>query len=339
MPATPGVYAFHDRRGKLLYVGKSVNLRRRVASYLDPDGGHTGYTRSLKRKAARIEFLETGSELEALVTEARAIRTHQPEFNVTGRHARRYWFVRVTSERVPRVQAVREMIRDGARYYGPFPPELDVETALAGLQAVLKWRRCEILERRPCLHFEIGHCTAPCTDAGLETYGEMLETLDEILRGRGSAVLGSLDRRMHGAAAALSFEAAARLRDKRQALAAVLDRSPFLTLDVAVVAPNRGWVRLLGIRAGRLVNATSLESGRYGDLLAAAAGFAARTASMAAPGPAWSELEQREIDVVTGYLTRNQDSGRIVGLQGLDPVEAGRRMLRSAGVNPAARSR
>ena len=331
LPATPGVYAFHDRRGKLLYVGKSVNLRRRVASYLDGEGGHTGYTRSLKRKAARVEFLETGSELEALVAEARAIRTHQPQFNVTGRHARHYWFVRGTSERVPRVQAVREMQRDGARYYGPFPPELGLESALAGLQAVLRWRRCDILERKPCLHFEVGHCTAPCMDRNLDQYGEMLRTLDGVLRGQGSAVLASLDRRMHDAAKALGFEAAARLRDRRQALAAVLDRSPFLTLDVAVVAPQRGWVRLLAVRAGRLIHAATLHSGRYQDLEAAAAAFAAEAACLPPPGPAYSELEQREIDVVTGYLTRIQVSGRIVELHAANPQEVGRRIMGALG--------
>ncbi len=241
LPATPGVYAFRDKRGRLLYVGKAVNLKRRVGSYLERDGGHTGYTRKLKRRAARIEVQETGSELEALLAEARAIRAHQPAYNVVGRHARHYAFVKLTFERFPQVVAVREIAPDGARYYGPFPPELDVAAALGALHLVLKWRRCEILERKPCLHHQVGRCMAPCAPASesprQDPYDAMLTTLDHILRGDARTVLATLDQKMREAAARHAFERAARLRDRLRALERVLARSPFLTLDVVAA----GW--------------------------------------------------------------------------------------------------
>jgi excinuclease ABC subunit C len=321
MPARPGIYAFRDRRGRLLYVGKAVNLRRRAGSYLDPDGGHTGYTRSLRTKAARVEFLETGSELEALIAEARAIRSHQPAFNVVGRHSRHYFFVKVTSERFPRIQAVREIAPDGAAYYGPFPPELDVDEALAGLQAILKWRRCEQLERDPCLHHQVGHCLAPCADFGVAPYRGMLRVLDGVLRGDGEGVLAALDEKMRRSAAALQFERAAALRDRRKALTTLLCRSPFLTLDVVYVEPAGFEARLLALRAGRLVLARTVSRATRDAFTAAAAAFLSEAFHGEPPAPARSDLELREVDVVSAFLARKEESGRLVRISGRPAAE------------------
>ncbi|MBM3270069.1 MAG: UvrB/UvrC motif-containing protein [Candidatus Sericytochromatia bacterium] len=308
LPDRPGIYAFRDRRGRLLYVGKAVNLKRRAASYLERSGGHTGYTRGLKRRAARIETLETGSELEALLAEARAIREQQPVYNVAGRHARHYAFVKVTRERFPRVLAVREIAPDGASYYGPFPPELGLDDALAALQPVLRWRRCDVLERKPCLHQQVGRCLAPCgAGPGESRYAGMLATLDSILRGEGMRVLALLEERMRAAAAHSDFERAARLRDRLQALERVLQRAPFLTLDVvAAVRRGPGAARLLGVRAGRLVAAREVRG--PGEVAA----FLEAAFSGPPPGPATLPADLREVDVVTGYLARHAGSRWLV---------------------------
>lgn len=323
LPSTPGVYAFRDRRGRLLYVGKAVNLQRRVASYLKPDGGHTGYTRRLKRVARSIEHMETGSELEALLVEARVIREDQPTYNVVGRHARHYGFVRLTSERFPKIEAVRDVAEDGGRYYGPFPPELDLEAALAGLQNILKWRRCPQLERRPCLHHEVGACLAPCGMRDPAPYDAMMRTLDQVLAGQGEAVLAALAARRDAAAKALDFERAARLRDRHKALAELITRVPLLTLDAVVVTRRGpGAVRLLALRAGRLVAAQEVGSPGSGtpsprsgpEAVALTLGFLTQSWSSPPPPAAVTRWDLRVVDIVCGYLYRHREDPDLVAV-------------------------
>lgn len=330
LPESPGVYAFRDERGRLLYVGKSVNLKRRAESYLKHEGGHTGYTRKLKRVASRIEHIETGSELEALLVEARVIREDQPLYNVTGRHARRYAFVKVTAERFPRVQVTREVAIDGARYWGPFPPEFDLDAAIAGLQGVMKWRSCATLEARPCLHYELKSCLAPCLSEKAPLYDPMMGTLTRLLAGEGPKVLEEIAAKMAAAAQRLDFERAAKLRDRLRALSGVLDRAPLLTLDAVIVTRRKSAVRLLAIRAGRLVASRDVGAGApwiprnppiasfkkgvsdvlIGDwappgALGDAIAFLGSAWQGPPPGAASRPEELREIDVVTGYLDRH----------------------------------
>ena len=169
LPTSPGVYSFYDAAGRLLYVGKSVNVRTRVRSYFRPGGGHSRRTERLKDEAARIAVEPCGTELEALLVESQAIKRLQPLYNVMGRTYKHYPFIKIPDERFPRVQLTYQLEDDGARYYGPFPSEYRAREALEAMRPLFRWRSCQPLESRECLEASIGRCSAPCVGRTSET--------------------------------------------------------------------------------------------------------------------------------------------------------------------------
>lgn len=337
LPAGPGVYAFRDKAGRLLYVGKAVNLRRRVASYFRPAGGHSEGTRRLKRIAARVEFLQTGSELEALLTEARAIREGGPAFNRCGTRDRRHAFVKLTPERFPRVVVAQDLVADGGRYYGPFGRPRDLAEVLDRLQPVFRWRRCSTMDRRRCLYLQMERCVAPCLeDEGAPgqialfgvtgspspgraaAYDALIASLDRVLRGEGAGVVEDLDTRMRAAAEAMEFERAAMLHKRRYTLGKLIAKASLLALDRVVVARRRpGVVRLLAVRAGRLVAADDLEVDA--SLEAGVRTFVEAAWAASPPGAARTPAELREVEVVTAYLTRHRKQPWLVPVKARQP--------------------
>ena len=136
LPTQPGVYMFYGPDDRLLYVGKSVNLRARVRSYFGPEGGHTRATARLKTEAARLEVRPCGSELEALLVESRLIKGRAPLYNVLGRTYRHFPFIKIPAEPFPRVHLTYELVDDGGTYFGPFrmrPPPAVTRVAAASM--------------------------------------------------------------------------------------------------------------------------------------------------------------------------------------------------------------
>ncbi|HEY9723457.1 MAG TPA: GIY-YIG nuclease family protein [Oscillatoriaceae cyanobacterium] len=260
LPACPGVYFFYDRADRLLYVGKSVNLRARVRSYLRADGGHTRRTARLKDEAARIAHVACGSELEALLLESRLIKQRQPLYNVMGRRYRHYPFIKIPNEPLPRVLVTYELQDDGGRYYGPFSSETRIHEALDAMRPLFRWRSCQPLAKRPCFEHGIGRCAAPCVgdEAG---YDAAIAALEAFLSGGGEPRLQQLHQEMAAAAEALQFERAAILRDRLTRLRPLVQRQTALQaaiseLDCLVVLPDvaPGRYVWLVLRRGRLVH-------------------------------------------------------------------------------------
>lgn len=337
LPAAPGIYTFRDKCGRLLYVGKAVNLRRRVASYFGPDGGHSDGTRKLKSIASQVEFLETGSELEALLAEARAIREHNPEFNQSGTREKRHAFVKITAERFPRVVVARDLVADGGRYYGPFARPKDLADALDQLQPVFKWRRCSAMDHRRCMYLQMDRCVAPCLDDAaapgqIPMFGEggehgmgravaydaLIVAVDRVLRGDGAGVVEDLENRMREAAEALEFERAATLRKRRYTLGKLVTKSALLALDRVVVGERRpGVVRLLALRSGRLTAAGDITLDD--ELETGVRTFLEAAYSCPAPGAARTARELREVEVVTAYLMRHRKQPWVVPVKARKP--------------------
>ena len=313
LPQRPGVYSFRDSRGRLLYVGKAINLRNRVRSYFRAGGGHSPLTRRLKNMAVRIEHRETGSELEALVEEAHAILTSQPLFNVLGTVERHHVFLRITAEPVARVLITSDPVADGSRYFGPFRRK-ELEPALEALQKVLKWRRCTRMEPARCLERQIDRCVAPCVPdrdgAGpASRHHEAIEALDRVLSGRGRWLLGDLEDHMRVASRALEFERAAAIRDRLQALERLVGRASALRIEGVLVTGSPGSPRLLALRSGRIAAGEGLSSDDFRK--AALPAFVLRFLRSAwgppDPGPARTTAELREMDLVARYLERHAD--------------------------------
>ncbi|MHC1759456.1 MAG: excinuclease ABC subunit UvrC [Negativicutes bacterium] len=261
LPEKPGVYMMRDAAGKIIYVGKAVNLRNRVRSYFQ-QRGLSPKTEALVARIITFETIVTASEMEALIFECNLIKKHRPRYNISLRDDKSYPFVKVTwNEEYPRVYATRRVEKDGAKYYGPYASAGAMHETLALLKRLFPLRSCRSMDaRRPCLEFHINRCMAPC--AGLvdaATYREMVKTVCLFLEGRSADVEKDLKRRMLAASDELKFELAGRLRDQLAAVRNVTEKQNIVTgagdQDVLGLARMGGQscVQVFFVRSGKLV--------------------------------------------------------------------------------------
>ena len=226
LPHGPGVYLFRGRGGRVLYVGKSKDLRTRVKSYFYGDTRKK--VDALLTEVAAIDAVRCDSELEALVVEARMIAAHEPPYNRRGKTWRRFAYLKVDpAEPFPRIKVVRAARDDGATYLGPFGGSARARLAKEALEEVLPIRRCTTTmgagtRFAPCVLADIGRCAAPC-DGRIdpERYGELVRQLLSSLQ-RPGGLLAALETRMASLADQERFEEAGLVRDRLHALAAGL---------------------------------------------------------------------------------------------------------------------
>jgi len=210
-----------DRSGRVIYVGKAVNLSNRVRSYFNPGSSDTrAFVALLDRLLGELETVVVSSEKEALLLENELIKQHKPRFNVQWRDDKQFLCLRLSYDhRYPRLETVRRPKRDGARYFGPYASASSIRETLRVVNRFFQLRTCadHVLEsrKRPCLLHQIGRCPAPCVKPiAPEAYGRNVDAVALFLEGRTQPLLDSLRGRMKQAATALEFEEAARLRDQ-----------------------------------------------------------------------------------------------------------------------------
>jgi excinuclease ABC subunit C len=266
IPEGTGVYMFKDAGGRVLYVGKAVNLRHRVRSYFQAGTRHPARIAAMVGRTAEVDWLATDSEVEALVLECNLIKRHRPPYNICLRDDKTYPYLKVTvQDEFPRVAITRRLVRDGSRYYGPYTDAGAVRETLQLLRKLFPFRTCKEKvpgsRARPCLNYHIRRCPGPC--AGLvdrEAYRAAVEEVCLFLEGRREELLRGLERRMREAAARLDFERAALYRDQLQAVRRVLEQQrvdlPRLgDLDAVGVAlaGDRACAVVLVVRGGRVI--------------------------------------------------------------------------------------
>ncbi|HHO47215.1 MAG TPA: excinuclease ABC subunit UvrC [Desulfobacteraceae bacterium] len=223
----PGVYQMLGRK-EILYVGKAVNLRKRLASYRRcRDAEHTR-TGVMLARVRRIETILTTTEKEALILEASLIKKHRPRYNVILRDDKNYPLIKVTvNDPWPRLLITRRRVRDGSRYFGPFASASALRETLKLIHSIFPLRRCPTVRSRPrpCLNFQMGRCLAPCTGkVDRKKYAAMVKGALMVLEGRNRDLLAALRHNMKDAAAVLHFEEAAVLRDQMHGLERTLER-------------------------------------------------------------------------------------------------------------------
>ncbi len=223
----PGVYQMLGKK-EVLYVGKAVNLRKRLASYKRNRGAEHSKTVVMLSKVKRIETILTTTEKEALILEASLIKKYRPRYNVILRDDKNYPFIKVTvREKWPRILVTRKRIRDGNRYFGPYSSSSSMRETLKLLQTLFPLRRCPRVKprSRPCLNFQLGNCPAPCCNPVEESYyRELVNGVLMVLEGRNRELIANLKKKMKRDARAHEFEKAAVVRDQIKGLEHTLER-------------------------------------------------------------------------------------------------------------------
>jgi excinuclease ABC subunit C len=266
LPTKLGVYIMKDAAGKIIYVGKAINLRSRVRSYFHTPHSQAPKVLRLAAEVSDLEFIIAGSELEALILECNLIKKHRPRYNVRLKDDKRYPYIKISMrEEYPRLTIVRRMLDDGARYFGPFTNSKAVHTTLELVRRIFPHITCrrEITgqDRRPCLYYHIGRCPGPCIGAiSRDNYRQLMEQIALFLEGRQGQILEGLRRRMAAAAEALDFEQATALRDQVTAVEAVIERQRVVSTSLAdqdVIAfardDGQACVQVFFVRDGKLV--------------------------------------------------------------------------------------
>lgn len=233
LPASPGVYIMKDKFGNVIYVGKAVSLKNRVRQYFQSSKNHSDKVRSMVKNIFSFEYIMTDSELEALILECNLIKKYKPKYNILLRDDKTYPYIKVTvNEDYPRVLKVRRILKDKAKYFGPYSNVSAVNDTIDIIRNIYPIRTCNIdMDKafksgmRPCLNYHIKKCIGPCT--GMVSKKEYMNMIDEILlflSGKEDKLVEVLEEKMKAASMALDFEEAASYRDKISSLKDVMEK-------------------------------------------------------------------------------------------------------------------
>ena len=228
LPSLPGVYIMHDAADSVIYVGKAVNLNRRVHSYFRESTKKTAKIQKMVSLIDHFEYILTDSELEALVLENNLIKEYRPKYNTLLKDDKTYPYIKVTlGEEFPRVLFSRTMKKDKSRYFGPFSSAGSVKDTIDLLAKLYRIRTCNTsgLRDRACLNYHMHQCDAPCMGLiSKQAYGENVKKALDFLNGAYDPVIKDIEEKMLKASEDLDFEEAARLRDLLSSVKAVAQK-------------------------------------------------------------------------------------------------------------------
>ena len=275
LPEKPGIYQYFDESEKIIYVGKAKNLKKRVTSYFTKNHD-TAKTRILVRHIHDVQFIVVDTETDALLLENSLIKKYRPRYNIQLKDDKSYPWICIKNERFPRVFSTRRIIKDGSKYYGPYPSVRVVNTLLELMRELYPLRTCnydlsqENIDKgkfKVCLEYHIGNCKAPCVGKETEeNYNTNIEQIDSILKGNIASVIRILKQKMQEAAEEFAYEEAEELKQKIHSLEKFRSKSTVVSptihkVDVITLdqTEKNAFVNYLVIHNGSIIHGYTVE--------------------------------------------------------------------------------
>lgn len=268
LPGKPGVYLMHDEKDEIIYVGKAISLKNRVRQYFQSSRNKGVKIEQMVTHITRFEYIVTDSELEALVLECNLIKEHRPKYNTMLMDDKAYPFIKVTvDEPFPRIMMARRMVKDKAKYFGPYTSAGAVKDTIELIRKLYKVRSCnrrlprDTGKERPCLNYHIHQCDAPCQGyVSQETYRKSIDEVLRFLGGNYDVILKELEEKMMKASEDLEFEKAIEYRELLGSVKKIAQKQKITDTagndrDILAAATDKedAVVQVFFIRGGRLI--------------------------------------------------------------------------------------
>ncbi|WP_322923840.1 excinuclease ABC subunit UvrC [Paenibacillus campi] len=271
LPDLPGCYLMKNRQGTIIYVGKAKVLKNRVRSYFS--GSHDGKTQRLVADIRDFEYIVTGSNMEALILECNLIKTHQPKYNVLLKDDKTFPYIKITNEEHPRLEVTRRVLKDKAKYFGPYPNAFAAQQTKKLLDRMYPLRKCKVMPKEVCLYYHMGQCLAPCEyEVPEKSYEDIRQEITRFLSGGHEEIKNDLQRKMEEAAEDLYFERAKELRDQIRHIDALMEKQKITMADakdrdIFGFAVDKGWmcVQILYVRQGKMIERHASVFPFYGE--------------------------------------------------------------------------
>ena len=266
LPHSPGVYQMKNASGEIIYVGKAKNLNKRVKQYFQ-SRNHPPKIQAMIKNISEFEYIITDNEVEALILEANYIKKYRPKYNTLLRDDKQYPYIKISvQEKYPRIYKVREVKKDGAKYFGPYPSAYAVNDIIDIIGNLYKLRKCSLkLDgakrcQRPCIYYHINRCTAPCSgNVDISKYREEVSKASAFLSG-GEDIIKSLNDRMAKASQNLEYEEAARYRDQIKALEVISEKQKAVSQESidqdvigSAIGSEEACIQIFFIRNGKII--------------------------------------------------------------------------------------
>jgi excinuclease ABC subunit C len=271
LPDKPGCYLMKNGEGTIIYVGKAKVLKNRVRSYFT--GSHSAKTQQLVSEIRDFEYIVTKNNIEALILECNLIKQYNPYYNVRLKDDKSFPYIKITNEQHPRLEVTRKVIKDKAKYFGPYPNAYAAQQTKKLLDRLYPLRKCKTLPDKVCLYYHLGQCVAPCEfEVAPQTYEQMIQEISRFLGGGHDEIKNELTRRMQEAAEELNFERAKEFRDQIIAIDQLMEKQTITTSDntdrdIFGYATDKGWmcVQILYMRQGKMIERHASIFPYYGE--------------------------------------------------------------------------